>query len=920
MKLTVERTLLKGRSHQKKGELDEARAVYTAVLEAFPNNKRAKLALASLDQPKEFDRLISLHSAGRTQDVIWEGTSLLEEFSSSFVLWNILGAAHKANGQLDNALAAYEHALSLKPDDAEIYNNIGNVLKDQGKLEDAIAVYERALSLKPDYAVAWYNMGGTLRVQDKLEDAIAAYERALSLKPNYADAHYNIGVTLQQQGKLEDAIAAFERVLSLEPDDAEVYNNMGVMLKEQGKLSDAIAAYERALSLKPDYAIAYNNMGATLQQKGRLEDAIAAYERALSLKPDYADACYNMGVTLQQQGKLSDAIAAYERAMSLKPDHADACYNMGVTLQQQGKLEDAIAAYERAVSLKPNYADAYVNMGNTLQEQGKLEDAIAAHKRALSLKPDYAGAYFNMGGALREQGKMGDAIAAYESALSLKPDYASAYVNMGGTLQEQGKLEDAIAAYESALSLKPDHAEVEAQMLHQQQHVCDFSISKMLSHASARLGITTEMVEPFTGLSWLDNPEHQLQRSKAWAVGQYSQSPPPLQARPKIRPKLLKIGYFSADFHDHATMYLMSGLLRHHNAEQFEVFAFSYGRFKSGDGHKRAAGSVDHFFDVAGQSDSQISDLARDHGLDIAIDLKGYTAQTQSGIFQYRLAPIQINYLGYPGSMGADFIDYIIADPVVIAADQRQFYSEKIIYLPNSYQPNDNTREIASTDTTRADFGLPENAFVFCCFNNSYKIGSSEFDIWMRLLNRVNGSVLWLLQANKWAEQNLRREAQIRGVDPDRLVFAERVPHSEHLARHKHADLFVDTFNYNAHTTASDALWGGLPVVTKQGKQFAARVAASLLTSVGLSELITNSEEEYEKLILDLAMQPQRLSGIKAKLAANRLTEPLFDTLRYTQNFEKGLQKAYDIFFANEQPTDIWVVDDELVEKRLPET
>jgi protein O-GlcNAc transferase len=641
MKLTVERTLLKGKSHQRKGELEEARAVYAAVLEAFPNNKRAKLALASLDQPKEFDRLISLYSAGRTQDVIWEGTSLLEEFGSSFVLWDILGAAYNANGQVDYA--------------------------------------------------------------------------------------------------------------------------------------------------------------------------IAAYERALSLKPDYADACYNIGVMLQGHGKLEHAIAAYERALSIKPDHAE----------------------------------AYNNMGNALKDQGKLEDAIAAYERALSIKADYVAA--------------------------------------------------------------------EAQMLSEKRHVCDFSISAILSDASAKLGITTEAVSPFDGLCWLDNPEHQLQRSRTWTAEKYKQSPLSLPTRSEIRPKRLKIGYFSADFHEHATMYLMAGLLRHHNAEQFEVFAYNYGRSKSDNWSKKTAGSVDHFFDIEGQSDSQISDLARDHGLDIAIDLKGYTTDTKSGIFQYRLAPIQINYLGYPGSMGADFIDYIIADPVVIAIDQRQFYSEKIIYLPHSYQPNDDTREIARTDTTRADFGLPENAFVFCCFNNNYKISPSEFDIWMRLLSKVDGSVLWLLKANKWAEQNLKREAQARGVNPDRLVFAEKVTHAEHLARHKHADLFVDTFNVNAHTTASDALWGGLPVVTKKGKQFAARVAASLLSAVGLPELIAETEEEYEKLILDLAMRPQRLSEIKAKLAENRLTEPLFDTPRYTQNFEKGLQKAYDLFFANEQPADIWVVDNELV-------
>ncbi len=806
MKLTVERALLKGKSHQKNGELEEARAVYAAVLEAFPNNSRAKLALASLDQP--FDRLISLYSAGRTQDVIWEATSLLEEFGSSSVLWNILGAAHKANGQLNDAIVAYDRALALKPDGADICFNMGVALQEQGKLEDAIAAYERALAVKPDFA----------------------------------DAYNNMGVTLQEQGKLEDAIAAYERALSLKPDDADTYNNMGVTLQEQGKLEDAIAAYERALSLKPDDADTYNNMGNALKDQGKREEAIAAYERALYLKPDDADASSNKGFMHQGQGKREEAIAAYERALSPKSEPALAYYNMGVLHQEQGKREEAIAAYERALALKPDFADAHNNIGVLLQEQGKLEDAIAA--------------------------------------------------------------------YECALSLKPDFALAEAQMLHQKTHICDFSISAMLSDASKRLGITTGAVPPFAALCWLDNSEHQLQRSKKWAAEKYKQSPLPLPARPTTPLKRLKIGYFSADFHDHATMYLMAGLLRHHNAEKFEVFIYSYGRVKSSFERKKITSSVDHFFDVAGKSDSQISELAREHSLDIAIDLKGYTAETRSSIFQYRLAPIQINYLGYPGSMGADFIDYIIADPVVIPNNQRQFYSEKVIYLPHCYQPNDNTREIDRTYTKRSDFSLPENAFVFCCFNNNYKISPSEFDIWMRLLNKVDDSVLWLLKANKWAEQNLKREAEARGVDQGRLVFAEIVTHAEHLGRLKHADLFVDTFNYNAHTTTSDALWGGLPVVTRQGKQFSARVAASLLASIGLRELITNSEEEYEKLILDLAMRPQKLSEIKEKLAKNRLTEPLFDTLRYTQNFEKGLQKAYDLFFANEQPADIWVTDD----------
>ncbi len=478
---------------------------------------------------------------------------------------------------------------------------------------------------------------------------------------------------------------------------------------------------------------------------------------------------------------------------------------------------------------------------------------------------------------------------------------------MGVALHDQGKLGEAIDAYGRALEIKPDLAAAQVPMLHLLQHICDFERTTALPDLSATLGIDTMAVPTFAALSWADNSEQQLARSKNWASDQYLKATLQLPARPQSRPARLKIGYFSADFHDHATMFLMAGLLQNHDHTKFELSAYSYGRSKSGEWRKRAEGDLDHFFDVTGLSDRAIADLARTHCVDIAIDLKGYTTHSRSGIFQFGLAPIQINYLGYPGSLGAEFFDYIIADSVVIPKDQRQFYSEKVIYLPHSYQPNDDARKIAQTITTRADFGLPEEGFVFCCFNNTYKVSTREFGIWMGVLSKVEGSVLWMFKANKWAEQNLRKEAEQRGINPLRLIFADRVSQSEHLARHKHADLFIDTFNYNAHTTASDALWAGLPVVTKQGNQFAARVAASLLTAIGLPELITTTEEDYEALILELATNREKLAAVKETLDANRLTQPLFDTKRYTRDFEAGLTAAYDLYFADQEPQDIWV-------------
>lgn len=787
MKLTVDQALLKGNAHVRKGEVEQARKLFAAILQAFPENRRAQTALETLDRamsvfptkmknpPKhDLDLLIALHGRGHFVDLLEQAEALLTDYPNSFVLWNILGVARKGVGRLEGAVTAFEQALAIKPDYADAHNNLGNALKDAGSLERAVLAFRRALALKPDYATAHNNLGTALRAKGDLDAAIASYERALAFEPAYADAH----------------------------------NNIGNALKDQGNLDEAITAYEAALRIRPNYADAYNNMGNALKDQGSLHAALAAYHRALEIRPDFATASNNKG--------------------------------------------------------------------NVLMAQGNLEGAVAAYRRALAVRPDYASAHFNMGNALKNQGILDDAIAAYERALKIQPDYPDA----------------------------------EAQILHQKQHICDWDGFAQLEEASARLGITTPSVPTFAMLSMSDNPQQQLARSRTWASERYRQVSDLIQARPVSRPSRLRVGYFGADFQDHATLYLLAGLLRRHDSARFDVHVYSYGMRKTGELRKRTEKEVDHFFDVSDQADMTIVAHAHEHHLDIAIDLNGYTTNSRSTLFQHRLAPVQVNYLGYPGSLGADFIDYIVGDPIVIPEDQRAHYSEKIIYLPHCYQPNDDTREIAETPTTRADHGLPEDAFVFCCFNNTYKISPLEFDIWMRVLTQVEGSVLWLMKSNAQSKANLCNEAERRGVDPSRLVFAEKLSHAEHLARHKHADLFIDTFHFNAHTTASDALWGGLPIVTCRGKQFAACVAASLLNAVGLTELIAKTRQEYEDLMLALARQPHRLAEIRQKLRRNRLKEPLFDTARYTRNFEQGLTLIYDRYFEGKSPQDVIVCEE----------
>jgi predicted O-linked N-acetylglucosamine transferase (SPINDLY family) len=580
---------------------------------------------------------------------------------------------------------------------------------------------------------------------------------------------------------------------------------------------------------------------------------------------------------------------------------------MGIALQQQNKLEEAVEAYNKAVAIKPDYAGAYYNMGSAFKDQNKLEEAIEAYNKAVAIKPDYAEAYNNMGNALQSQGKLEEAIEAFNKTLTIKPDDADTYNNMGIALQQQGKLEEAIDVYKKVLTIKPDHEGARVGNLYQSARVCNWDTIAKDVNLIPELGISEKHVSPFALLSLEDSPERHLIRSKIYSKANYPQKTLPLKDRPSKRPKRIRIGYFSTDFREHPVAYLIAKVLELHNRDQFEVFGYSLHGASSDKMRQRLAKSFDCFTDVQNMSDKDISLRARQDKIDIAIDLNGYTQNSRTGVFAYRAAPIQINYLGYPGTLGADFMDYIVADRFLIPDKNQKYFNEKPLYLPNTYMPTDDCREISQKPMYRSDMGLPDDAFIFCCFNNNYKISSNEFDIWMRLLTKVENSVLWLRESNQFARINMKKEAQKRKVDPSRLVFADRVPMDEHLARQRLADLFVDTFAFNAHTTAADALWAGLPVVTKIGEGFAARVAGSLLNAVGLPDLVTETEKEYEALILELATNPKKLTKIKEKLITNCFTQPLFKTKLYTKHLENGYLQAYENNFKGNMPQTIIV-------------
>jgi len=837
--------------------------------------------------------------------------------------------AHKA-GQLQEAHRLYAAILKVQPKHPDANHNTGLLTVGFGKIKLALPFFKTALEANPSNAQFWYSHIVALMKLDKAIEAKALLDqakrkgikgadfdqlekklndanKALSIKPDSADGYYNMGIALQGQNKLEEAIEAYNKALSIKPDTADAYYNMGIALQGQNKLEEAIEAYNKALSFKHDYADAFINMGAALLEQNKLEEAIEAYNKALAIKPDYAEANYNMGNVLQKQSKLEEAIEAYKKALSIKPDYAAAYDNMGSVLKDQGKLEEAIEAYNKALAIKPNSSEAYNNMGNALKEQNKLEEAIEAYNKALSIKPNSSEAYNNMGNSLVEQGKLEEAIEAYNKALAIKPDDASFYNNIGIALSKQGKLEDAIEAYSKALDINSNHEAARTQKLYQQAHICNWAGIAKDCNLIPKLGISEKHVQPFMLFSLEDAPDRHLIRSEIYAKANYPQKTLPPKARPSKRPKRIRIGYFSSDFKEHPVAYLIAKVLEKHNRDQFEIFGYFLYCDKKSEMRQRLENSFDSFADVQSMSDKDIALQARQDEIDIAVDLNGYTTDARTGIFAYRAAPIQINYLGFPGTLGADFIDYIVADRSLIPVENQKYFKEKKLYLPNSYLPTDNSRELSKKKITRSKMGLPDDAFVFCCFNNNYKISPNEFDIWMRLLTKVPNSVLWLRQSNQLSNINMKNEAQKCKIDPSRLVFADKVPIDEHLARQKLADLFVDTFSFNAHTTAADALWAGLPVVTKVGLGFAARVAGSLLNAVGLPELVTETEQDYEALILELATNPSKLGKIKKKLAINRLTQPLFDTELYTKHLEIGYLEAYERYFEGNLPETIIV-------------
>jgi predicted O-linked N-acetylglucosamine transferase (SPINDLY family) len=595
----------------------------------------------------------------------------------------------------------------------------------------------------------------------------------------------------------------------------------------------------------------------------------------------------------------------------LKPDNVIALNFHGCALLLTKKPQLALESFDKAIAVHPALALTNYNRGEALFELRLLDAALAAYDKAIALAPTDAKTWQGRGKALHQLKRNDEAVAAFERALALNPDLADGWAARGNVFVELDRREEALADYARALSLKPDLKYVPGALLQAKMYICDWSgLPSETERVLSMMRQGSLAATPFVAVSLPSSPADQLRCARLFMADQYPAAIQPIWAGERYAHDKIRIAYLSADFYDHATAWLTRGLFEQHDRNSFEIIAISFGPDRNDDMRARLRPLFGRFVDAQLESDEQIAKRLREMEVDIAVDLKGLTQDCRPGILARRPAPLQVNYLGYPGTMGVDYVDYVIGDRFVIPPEHHEYFSEKVVCLPDSYQANDDQRRIAATTTTRDSAGLPSQGFVFCCFNNNFKLTPDLFDIWMRLLQQVDGSVLWLLEGNPAAARNLRKEAEKRGVSADRLVFAARAKHEDHLARHRLADMFLDTLPYNAHTTASDALWAGLPVLTCLGNAFAGRVGASLLNAVGLPELVAHSLQDYEALALKLAQDPGLLASLKEKLGRNRTTHPLFDTKRFTRYLETAYRVMWERQQRNERPASFAVSPD----------
>jgi protein O-GlcNAc transferase len=739
---------------------------------------------------------------------------------------------------------------------------------------------------------------------------IGAFDKAgklcrlvLKSHPRQTDALHLLAIVALESGQFQEADRRFRSMLGINPRSHQALLNHSIALCELGHYEAAVAQCDRALLLDCDRARAHCLRASALRSLKRGPEALQSYEQAIALTPRDAEIHFNRGNVLQDLGRFEEALASYDQALAIKPDHVASLNNYGITLRELGRYEEAFKSFDRALSIDAQAWQAHNNRGNLYSAMGRFEEAVTALELAIARAPRNAECHYNLGNAEQDRGRYAEAIECYTKALSFQPTHVKALINRAGAARRLGRYKKAVADYAAARRLEPKTPYLDGYIAHTRAQCCDWSRPEDDRALLERVRRGERASEPFSLLSLCDSESDHAYCAKTWVADKFA-SAPIGTSQARKQDARIQLAYVSPDFRNHAVSSVLARLIEIHDRRQFRVIGVAFGPKTDDEMRRRLSGTFDSFLDIGGASDREAAQLLWAEGVDIAVDLAGYTEHARTGLFARRAAPVQVSYLGYPGTMGADFIDYLFADRCVLPESNRPFYAEKIAYLPDTYQVNGDWAPVLSPTISRRGVGLPEKGFVFCCLNHSRKIRPHVFDVWMRILKSTAHSVLWLLGDSAETVDNLRREAVNRGVAAERLIFASRVASREYLARYTLAGLFLDTLPYTGHATASDALRAGLPVLTCAGSTFAGRVAGSLLQAVGLPELIAPSLSDYEALAIRLAQEEDHLARVRNTLAANLATHALFDADRFRRNIEAAYLEMHRRQQAGEPPAD----------------
>jgi protein O-GlcNAc transferase len=771
-------------------------------------------------------------------------------------------------------------------------------LHRSGRYNEAAALYRKIIKRNPKNFHALHSLGVIEAANGNLKEAASLMARSLWIQPSTPQFIENYATVLCQMGDYKAALEACLKGLKVDSKSITLLYINAAALLQMGQLQESLEQFDKLIALENTHVAAIVERSTVLLAMKQFDAAADSIERALTLNPQYAEAYLNKGALCGHLERYDEALVALEKAVRLNPELTEAWLGYGNAFHALKRDDEALSAYDKALALKPDASKTWLVRGNSLVGLQRYDEAFAAYDRALAIEPELVGAWVGRGNCFREIEHYAEALGAYDKALSLKADLVQAWFARGAVFTKLRRHEEAAAAYAQVLKIDPQYPFTKGMLLHERMLCCDWEgLDEAIAEIDTDIASGKLSADPF-GWQGLGRSQRSLQL----CAELYNKTNFPADLRATARRAFanhdkIRIGYSSGELRDHATSHLIVGVLELHDNSRFEVYGVDNGWNDQSDMRRRIDAALHGIIDISKLSDSSAAAAIRENQIDILVNLNGYFGKQRMQVFAQRPAAIQVNYLGFPGTLGARYIDYIIADPHVIPEDQKVFYAEKVVYLPNCYQANDRRKEVGTHKFSRAECGLPENGFVFCCFNNNYKILPDTFNCWMRILKRVEDSVLWLLGDNRSAASHLRSAARGWGVNPDRLVFAKRMPLPDHLARHRLGGLFLDTLPYSAHTTASDALCAGLPLLTCVGGTFAGRVGASLLNAISLPELITTTLEDYERIAIELATNPGKLAKIRQRLDDNRLTTPLFDTTLFT----KHIEAAYTTMYEREQ-------------------